>query len=42
MHNPERLQQFCSPANRARIAPLYPRYMHLLQEMENVRNQYSR
>lgn len=38
MHSPERLQQFCTPANRTRIAPLYPRYMHLLQEMENIRN----
>ena len=41
MHSPERLQQCCTPANRARIAPLYPRYMHLLQEMENIRNQRS-
>ena len=38
MRSPEHLQQFCTPDNRARIAPLYLRYMHLLQEMENIRN----
>ena len=41
MRSPERLQQFCTPANRARIAPLYPRYMRLLEEMENFRNRRS-
>ena len=41
MRSPERLQQFCTPANRTRISSLYPRYMHLLQEMENIRNQRS-
>ena len=41
MRSPERLQQFCTPDNRARIAPLYPRDMHLLQEMENIRNRRS-
>ena len=41
MRSPERLQQFCTPDNRARIAPLYPRYMRLLEEMENFRNRRS-
>ena len=39
MHSPQSLQSFCTPANRERIAPLYPRYMRLLQGMETVRRQ---
>jgi len=41
IRTPERLLNFCTPANRARIAPLYPRYMHLLQELVNTRQQNS-
>ncbi|OAM31226.1 MULTISPECIES: hypothetical protein [Eikenella] len=41
MRSPERLQSFCTPTRRARIAPLYPRYMQLLQELENARRQSS-
>ncbi|MBH5328575.1 hypothetical protein H9Q10_02675 [Eikenella sp. S3360] len=41
MRSPERLQSFCTPTHRARIAPLYPRYMQLLQELENTRRQNS-
>ncbi|MDO4694281.1 MAG: hypothetical protein Q4A62_06605 [Eikenella sp.] len=31
--------RFCAPGNRARIAPLYQRYLPLLQELEQVRRQ---
>ncbi len=41
MRSPQELQRFCTSANRERIAPLYPRYMRLLQEMETERNQRS-
>ena len=39
MRSPQSLQRFCTPANRERIAPIYPRYMRLLQEMETGRRQ---
>jgi|GEM_PF-2412774 len=41
IRTPERLQNFCTPANRTRIAPLYSRYMRLLQELVNARQQNS-
>ena len=41
IRTPERLQNFCTPANRTRIAPLYSRYMRLLQELVNARQQTS-
>lgn len=38
-HDAAETARFCTPGNRARIAPLYPRYLPLLKELERVRRQ---
>lgn len=34
---PDEIRRFCTPENRARIAPLYRQYRPLLEELEQVR-----
>lgn len=38
-HDAAETARFCTPGNRARIAPLYQRYLTLLKELEQVRRQ---
>lgn len=38
-HEAAETARFCTAANRARIAPLYPRYRLLLEALERVRRQ---